>query len=134
MNALKYFSNHLITTKKPRKNHVEVTNNQDILDTSNEDSNTYATHIENNCTIEVNQHFDHSSDHLKDFNQNEERKLFISAKPKSLRSILKEKIGSILWALLLFLPYYLVIKPLMSLWYVFTFPLSVIERLSLIHI
>lgn len=128
MNALKYFSNHLITTKKQKKINVEVTKNQDVLDTSKGASNSYAGHIENGCVIEVNQQYDHSSDHFKESNQNEEGKQSVPTKPKALYSVLKERIASIFWALLLFLPYYLIIKPLMSLWFVFTFPLNVIER------
>ncbi|CAH1830617.1 unnamed protein product [Saccharomyces cerevisiae] len=128
MNALKYFSNHLITTKKQKKINVEVTKNQDLLGPSKEVSNKYTSHSENDCVGEVDQQYDHSSSHLKESDQNQERKNSVPKKPKALRSILKEKIASILWALLLFLPYYLIIKPLMSLWFVFTFPLSVIER------
>ncbi|CAI4063470.1 hypothetical protein SKDZ_08G0450 [Saccharomyces kudriavzevii ZP591] len=128
MNALKYFSNHLITTKKPKKTiNVELTKSQDLVNASNETSKTGARHTENDIIGGNHQH-NHSTDNLEGSKQNEDNNQSVYIKPKALRSILREKIASILWTILLFLPYYLIIKPLMSLWFVFTFPLSVIER------
>lgn len=47
MNALKYFSNHLITTNKPKKTiNVEVTKSQDSLSASNETFDTGASNTE----------------------------------------------------------------------------------------
>ncbi|EJS43498.1 nem1p [Saccharomyces arboricola H-6] len=129
MNALKYFSNHLIATKKSKKTiNVEVTSSEGLIDASKKTSNTDAGCTENDSIVGENHQQNHSIEGLQESNQNEEIRHSGSAKPKALRCILKEKIASILWAILLFLPYYLIIKPLMSLWFIFTFPLSVIER------
>lgn len=129
MNALKYFSNHLITANKPKKTiNVEVTKVQDSLSASNGTFDTRASNIENDHTVKAKHLRSSSTEGSNESKQDEKYNGPVSTKPKALSRILKEKIVSILWAILLFLPYYLIIKPLMSLWFVFTFPLNVIER------